>query len=59
MDTNKQMRRVIVRLLSNLGSQKEVAQYLKRFSDIDELKFAVVKVGGAILEHHLKTCARR
>ena len=54
MDTNKQMRRVIVRLLSNLGSQKEVAQYLKRFSDIDELKFAVVKVGGAILEHHLK-----
>ncbi len=47
------MRRVIVRLLSNLGSQKEVAQYLKRFSDIDDLKFAVVKVGGAILEHHL------
>lgn len=54
MEANRQLRRVIVRLLSNLGSQKEVSQYLKRYSDLDELKFAVVKVGGAILQTHLE-----
>ncbi len=53
METTKQTRRVIVRLLSNLGSRKEVTQYLKRYSDLEELKFAVVKVGGGILESHL------
>ncbi len=54
MDSNKQIRRVIVRLLSNLGSRQEVTQYLKRYSDLEELKFAVVKVGGGILEKHLR-----
>lgn len=54
METNKQTRRIIVRLLSNLGSRQEVTQYLKRYSDLEELKFAVVKVGGAILDRHLK-----
>ena len=41
-------------MLSNLGSRQEVTQYLKRYSDLDEMKFAVVKVGGGILEEHLK-----
>ncbi|NNF52026.1 MAG: acetylglutamate kinase [Gammaproteobacteria bacterium] len=54
MQANRQTRRIIVRLLSNLGSRQEVAQYLKRYSDLDEMKFAVVKVGGGILEHHMK-----
>jgi len=43
-----------VRLLSNLGSPKEIQLYLKRFSQIDASRFAVVKVGGAIIEEELE-----
>jgi acetylglutamate kinase len=43
------MRNTIVRLLSNMASAKEIQQYLKRFSQIDAARFAVVKVGGAVL----------
>ena len=46
-------RQTIVRLLSGMGSQKEVAQYLKRFSQLDAARFAVVKVGGAVLRDDL------
>jgi bifunctional N-acetylglutamate synthase/kinase len=42
-----------VRLLSNLASPKEIHLYLKRFSQVDASRFAVVKVGGAILEEQL------
>lgn len=44
---------VIVRLLSNLGSRKEVEQYLKQYSTVDSQKFAVIKVGGAVLAKDL------
>ncbi|ODS65017.1 MAG: acetylglutamate kinase [Arenimonas sp. SCN 70-307] len=47
------MRTTIVRLLSNMASAKEIQQYLKRFSQIDAARFAVVKVGGAILRDEL------
>ncbi len=57
MESNKQTRRVIVRLLDNMGTSKEVRQYLKRFANLDALKFAVVKVGGAIIESHLNQLA--
>lgn len=43
------LRTTIVRLLSNMASAKEIQQYLKRFSAVDAARFAVVKVGGAIL----------
>lgn len=43
------LRPTIVRLLSNMASAKEIQQYLKRFSQLDAARFAVVKVGGAIL----------
>ncbi|HET9049048.1 MAG TPA: acetylglutamate kinase [Chiayiivirga sp.] len=49
MESNKQTRQTIVKLLSNLGSAKEIDQYLKRFSQLDAKRFAVVKVGGAVL----------
>ncbi|MDQ2701748.1 MAG: acetylglutamate kinase [Pseudomonadota bacterium] len=32
-----------------MGSAKEISQYLKRFSQLDAARFAVVKVGGAVL----------
>ena len=47
------LRPTIVRLLSNMGSAKEIQQYLKRFSQLDAARFAVVKVGGAILRDEL------
>jgi acetylglutamate kinase len=47
------VRPTIVRLLSNLGSAKEIQQYLKRFSRLDAARFAVVKVGGAVLRDEL------
>ena len=49
IENNKQTRQTIVKLLSNLGSAKEIDQYLKRFSQLDAKRFAVVKVGGAVL----------
>jgi acetylglutamate kinase len=46
---NGATRQTIVRLLSSMGSAKEISQYLKRFSQLDAARFAVVKVGGAVL----------
>jgi acetylglutamate kinase len=54
LDGHKELRNTIVRLLSNMGSAKEIQQYLKRFSKLDAAKFAVVKVGGAVLEDDLE-----
>lgn len=52
--TMSEMRHTIVRLLSNLGSPREIQQYLKRFSQQDAARFAVVKVGGAVLRDDLE-----
>ena len=46
-------RQTIVRLLSSMGSAKEIQQYLKRFSQLDAKRFALVKVGGAVLRDDL------
>lgn len=48
-----QTRQTIVRLLSSMASAKEITQYLKRFSQLDAKRFAVVKVGGAVLRDDL------
>jgi acetylglutamate kinase len=53
MSTGNHTRKTIVRLLSSMGSAKEIQQYLKRFSEIDAKRFAVVKVGGAVLRDEL------
>ncbi len=49
-----QTRQTIVRLLSSMASAKEIDQYLKRFSRLDAKRFAVVKVGGAVLRDDLE-----
>lgn len=54
VQAHKQLRSTIVRLLSNMGSAKEIQQYLKRFSQLDAARFAVVKVGGAVLRDDLE-----
>ena len=53
MEKHTSTRQTIVRLLSAMGSAKEIQQYLKRFSQLDAKRFAVVKVGGAVLRDDL------
>lgn len=48
-------RSVIVQLLQNIGSKKEVEQYLRYYSSIDTSRFAVIKVGGGILLEEMDT----
>ena len=55
MQPHRQTRQTIVRLLSGMGSAKEIDQYLKRFSQLDASRFAVVKVGGAVLRDELES----
>ena len=45
---------LITQLLKNLGSQREVEQYLKQYADLESTKFAVIKVGGGIIRDHLE-----
>jgi N-acetyl-gamma-glutamyl-phosphate reductase / acetylglutamate kinase len=45
----------VVQLLSNIGSKREVQQYLSHFSSVSSQQFAVIKVGGAIITEHLQT----
>ena len=53
MEAHKQTRQTIIRLLSSMASAKEISQYVKRFSQLDAKRFAVVKVGGAVLRDDL------
>ncbi len=43
------IRDVIVNLLENLGSRREIDHYLREFTSVEATKFAVIKVGGGIL----------
>src|SRR5690606_23809231 len=53
----KETQDVIVRLLTNIGSRKEVEQYLRHYASVDAPKFAVVKVSGAIIDRSLDALA--
>jgi acetylglutamate kinase len=44
---------IITRLLRNLGTRKEVEQYLRQFASVEQKKFAVIKVGGGIVAREL------
>lgn len=48
---------LMVRLLQNLGSRKEVEQYLRLFSSVEEQRFAVIKVSGGVVESELEALA--
>lgn len=47
----------IVQLLSNVSDGKEIHFYLQRFSELDQSRFAVIKIGGAILRDRLEETA--
>ena len=52
-----EIRSTVIELLGQLGSSREARQYLKQFSQVDQSRFAVVKVGGAVLRDHLDSLA--
>ncbi|KAI9725765.1 MAG: Protein arg-6, mitochondrial [Chrysothrix sp. TS-e1954] len=54
-DPTQDTRSAVVQILSNIGSKREVQQYLAQFSSVSSQQFAVIKVGGAILTEHLNT----
>lgn len=54
-DSQFSTRSTVITLLSNIGSRKEVQQYLSHFSSVSSQQFAVIKVGGAIITEHLET----
>jgi acetylglutamate kinase len=47
----------IVRLLASLGSEREVRQYLQHYAALEDPRFAVIKVGGGLLEGELDALA--
>ncbi|TQV71469.1 acetylglutamate kinase [Aliikangiella marina] len=47
------VKETIIQLLANLANPKEIQQYLDRFVDAGKTHFAVIKVGGAILDNDL------
>ncbi|KAL9092887.1 MAG: hypothetical protein Q9165_004305 [Trypethelium subeluteriae] len=51
--THPSARSAVINILSNIGSKREVEQYLAQFSSVSSQQFAVIKVGGAILRDHL------
>lgn len=57
MTANRDIRQTIVQLLSNMSDGKEIRSYLQRFSEVGQTRFAVIKVGGAILEEQLEETA--
>lgn len=57
MAPNSDVRQTIVRLLSNMSDSKEIRTYLQRFSELDKSRFAVIKIGGAILRDQLEETA--
>ena len=57
MSPMRDTRQTIVQLLSNVSDGKEVHFYLQRFSETSTTRFAVIKIGGAILRDRLEETA--
>ncbi|MCA8888502.1 MAG: acetylglutamate kinase [Parvularculaceae bacterium] len=57
MNATTSTRQTIVQLLSNMSDGKEIRSYLQRFSDAGQSRFAVIKIGGAILQEQLEETA--
>jgi acetylglutamate kinase len=57
MAQRRDIRATIVQLLSNVSDGKEIRAYLQRFSEIERTRFAVIKIGGAILRDRLEETA--
>ncbi|CAK9435694.1 uncharacterized protein LODBEIA_P04210 [Lodderomyces beijingensis] len=54
---NYSTKSTVIQLLNNIGSKREVEQYLKYFTSVSSQQFAVIKVGGAIITQQLDELA--
>ncbi len=52
-----QTRAVIRQLLSSMSEGREVRAYLQKFSEMERARFAIIKVGGAILRDEMDALA--
>ncbi len=57
MAPNRDVRQTIIHLLSNMSDSREIRTYLRRFSEVDRSRFAVIKIGGTILRDRLEETA--
>jgi len=48
----------LTQLLSHIGSKAECEQYLHQYATREKQKFAVIKVGGAVVEEQLDELAQ-
>lgn len=58
VDELKATRAIVIQALSSVGSKREVQQYLSHFTSVSSQRFAVIKVGGAILTDYLDDLCR-
>ncbi|KAM3512171.1 hypothetical protein MY11210_004159 [Beauveria gryllotalpidicola] len=56
--TRDRTREIVAQTVSSIGSKREGQQYLKLFTSVSSQKFAVIKVGGAILTEYLDELCR-
>lgn len=52
-DGSGSARSAVINVLNNIGSKREVQQYLAQFTSVSSQQFAVIKVGGAILTDYI------
>ncbi len=52
-----EIRSVVNQVLSQLGTSREARYYLKQYSRDAEMQFAVIKIGGAVLEEQVEVLA--
>jgi len=55
--TSRSLRKVVSQVLNQLGTSKEARYYLNQFSAADSMRFAVIKIGGAVLDEQLDLLA--
>lgn len=53
----RSLRKVISQVLNQLGTSREARYYLNQFSANESMRFAVIKIGGAVLDEQLKPLA--
>ena len=52
--SDTKVKETIVQLLSNLANPKEFNQYMTRFVEAGQTRFAVIKVGGGVIQNDLE-----
>ena len=52
-NSNKFIKDTIIKLLTAIGSEKEINKYIQKFSSAEE-RFAVIKVGGKVIENDIE-----